>query len=255
MGLSLVEIAALLILVFLVALIYSSVGHGGASGYLALLSFFSVPHEEMAMSALRLNLLVAGMAFWTYRKAGHFSWSLTWPFLVTSVPAALIGGFLKISGTAYSLFLAGVLFYAALRLAFDFETEKIPGNLKAPSLKVALPVGGGVGVLSGLVGVGGGIFLSPLILLSKWAPPKETAAASALFIFVNSLAGIFGRHFRQGFELFLSPALGLMMAVAFLGGWAGSRLGARHFSGRGLKRILALVLAAASLKLFLRGLG
>ncbi|MBI2167009.1 MAG: sulfite exporter TauE/SafE family protein [Candidatus Omnitrophica bacterium] len=254
MGLSLIQMTPVLLLIFLVALIYSSVGHGGASGYLALLSFFSVPHEEMAMSALRLNLLVAGTAFWTYRKAGYFSWSLTWPFLAASVPAAFLGGFLEISSGIYALLLAGVLFYAALRLAFDFETEKIPGILKPPSLKVALPVGGGVGILSGLVGVGGGIFLSPLILLSKWAPPKETAAASALFIFVNSLAGIFGRHLRQNFELYLSPALGLMMAAAFLGGWAGSRLGARHFSGRGLKRILALVLAAASFKL-IRGLG
>lgn len=249
MELSFIQITPLLVLIFFVALIYASVGHGGASGYLALLSFFPVPHEEMAMSALRLNLLVAGMAFWTYRKAGHFSWRLTWPFLVTSVPAAFLGGFLKISSGIYSLLLAGVLLYAALRLAVNFETEKIPGILKVPSLKVALPVGAGVGTLSGIVGVGGGIFLSPLILLSKWAPPKETAAASAIFIFINSLAGIFGRHFRQNFELYLSPLLGLMMIAAFLGGLFGSRLGANHFSGKWVRRILALVLAIASFKL------
>lgn len=254
MELSFVQLTPVLLLIFFVALVYASVGHGGASGYLAILAFFSIPHEEMAMSALRLNLLVAGTAFWTYRKAGHFSWSLTWPFLVTSVPAAFLGGLMKFSPQTYSLLLAGVLFYAAVRLVASFGGKEVSGPVKGSALKIAFPVGAGVGILSGMVGVGGGIFLSPLMLLLRWAGPKETAASSAIFIFVNSLAGILGRHWRQDFELFLSPALGMMVVVAFLGGLAGSRLGANHFSGLWLKRVLALVLIVASFKL-MRGLG
>lgn len=230
---------------FLIALVYSSVGHGGASGYLALLSFLSFPHEIMSTSALCLNLLVAGTAFWFFLRASHFSWGLTWPFTVASVPFAFIGGLLRIPAAFYSLLLAFVLIFAAVRLIFDSTGEQ--HTFKFPSLKISLPLGGAIGILSGMVGVGGGIFLSPILLIFHWADPKKTAATSACFILVNSLAGLFGRLARNSFQV--TPLLLTMVVTAFLGGVIGSRLGANHFSGRWLKRVLAGVLLIATFKL------
>ena len=240
------EIITLLTFTFFVALIYSSVGHGGASGYLALLSFFALPHEQMATSALCLNLLVAGMAFWSFFRASHFSWRLTWPFTVVSIPFAFIGGLLKVPPTVYSLLLACVLIFAAGRLLFELNSDHYEIK-RLPSLAVSLPIGGFIGILSGIVGVGGGIFLSPLLLLFNWADPKKTAAISAFFILVNSLAGLLGRFARD--QVQLRPVLVYMVAAAFLGGVIGSRLGASHFSGKWLKRILACVLLLATFKL------
>lgn len=247
---SVTNLSLILALTFLVAVIYSSVGHGGASGYLALLSFFSIPHDQMATSALILNLLVTGVAFWFFWKAAHFSWSLTWPFVVTSMPAAFAGGLMKIPSQVYSLLLAFALLFAAFRLWIDLKQKEGTVLVKTPSPAVSFPVGAGVGMLSGLVGVGGGIFLSPLILLRRWANAKVTAATSAVFIFVNSFAGLTGRFFRESFELALTPVLLGMVACAFLGGVLGSRLGANHFSGLWLRRILALLLIIACFKLF-----
>lgn len=232
-------------LTFLVALVYSSVGHGGASGYLALLSFFEFSPEEMAASALCLNLLVAAVAFWNFFRASHFSWKLTWPFAVTSVPFAFLGGLLKISAAFYSLFLAGVLVFAAFRLLVTLEKgETIAAP---PPFAVSLPVGAGIGFVSGIAGVGGGIFLSPLLVLCGWGGVKQAAAVSAFFIWVNSLAGLLGRFARHSFTP--PPNAALLVAAAFVGGVLGSRLGANHFSAVGLKRLLAAVLIAASFKL------
>ncbi|MBI4115638.1 MAG: sulfite exporter TauE/SafE family protein [Candidatus Omnitrophica bacterium] len=238
----------ILALTFLVALIYSSVGHGGASGYLAILYFLSVPYEEMAMSALWLNILVAGLAFWNYAKAGYFSGRLTWPFLVTSIPAAFVGGLLKVSPQLYSFLLIAVFLYAAFRLWMISGGEEPIMFENSPSLKIAFPLGTGVGILSGIVGVGGGIFLSPIILLFHWAGAKQTAATSALFILLNSAAGLVGRHLRGSFEWHFSPSLTAMVVAAFIGGLLGSRLGAYHFSSRWLRRALAFVLLIAALK-------
>lgn len=232
-------------LTFIVALIYSSVGHGGASGYLAVLSFFQISHGQMAASALCLNLLVAGMAFWNFLKASHFSWRLTWPFCLTSVPFAFIGGFLKVSSTVYSFLLAAVLVFAAGRLLFEFD-RKVAEISRLPSHSASLSLGGSIGILSGVVGVGGGIFLSPILLLFHWADPKRTAATSAFFILVNSLAGLLGRSVQGHFQI--TEVLVYMVAAAFIGGIIGSRLGANHFSGKWLKRILAGVLLIAAFK-------
>lgn len=240
------ESITLALFTFLVSLIYSSVGHGGASGYLALLSFFAVSHHEMATSALCLNLLVAGMAFWSFFRASYFSRKLVWPFTVTSVPFAFIGGFLKVPIGGYSLLLAGVLFFASWRLIFKFD-RNASKVLHPPSFIWSLVLGGAIGMLSGIVGVGGGIFLSPLMLLFHWADTKHTAAASTAFIFINSLAGLLGKFASHQFQL--SPMVVYMVAAAFLGGIIGSRLGANHFSGKWLKRILAAVLLVAALKL------
>ena len=240
------ELVLIVALTFLVALIYSSVGHGGASGYLAILSFFSLSHDTMAASALCLNILVAGLSFFIYGKAKFFSWKLAWPFVVTSIPAALMGGLIKISPAVYALLLAGALSFAGLRLLLNID-QNANAALQLPPTGVAAGVGGLLGLISGMVGVGGGIFLSPTLILCRWADPKRTAALSAFFIFVNSIAGLIGRSLRG--SVHLTDDWLWMVAAAFVGGILGSRLGAHHFSPVWLRRILAVVLFLAVFKL------
>ncbi|MFQ5696110.1 MAG: sulfite exporter TauE/SafE family protein [Terriglobia bacterium] len=236
----------MLALVFLVAVAYSSVGHGGASGYLAVLSFFGLPPVAMAPGALTLNLLVAGTSFTAYWRAGHFVFGLLWPFLLTSIPFAFLGGLTEVSPQAYMVLLAAVLLFAAFRLLAVVPPKHEESFVRAPKLWAALPVGAGIGFLSGVIGVGGGIFLSPLLILLKWADAKRTAAASAAFIWVNSAAGLYGHLLRKGVDW--SDLLWLV-GVAFAGGLVGSYLGARRFRGLWLRRILGAVLLIATLKL------
>ena len=235
----------LIFLVFLVAMLYASVGHGGASGYLAVMSLIGgYSPALMSTSALILNLLVAGTAWLTFWRMGHGSWSELWPFVVSSIPAAFIGGWLAVSVQTYRLLLAGCLLVAAMRLSLPSLRGEI--HCQAPPLSVALPVGGVLGVVSGIVGVGGGIFLSPLMVLLRWADMKRTAAISAAFIVVNSLAGLAGRLITGRL---LIGSLALPVIAALTGGIVGSRLGAKHFSGLWLRRLLAVVLVVAAGKL------
>ena len=243
-----VSMLVISVLVFVVAALYSSVGHGGASGYLAVLSFFAVAPATMASTALTLNVLVAGVAMISYMRAGHLSWTLAWPFIVLSIPAAFIGGLVHVSEGAYDVLLSFALIFAAFRLAMNVVSPTRANDLRSVNLAVSLPVGAGIGLLSGVVGVGGGIFLSPLMILFRWADAKKTSAIAALFIVVNSLAGLAGR-LAQG-----TLAIGgfaPLIAVAFLGGLIGSYYGANKFSGLVLRRLLALVLVIAATKMLL----
>ncbi|MFQ5798181.1 MAG: sulfite exporter TauE/SafE family protein [Bacteroidota bacterium] len=246
MDFSFPTLAGVSVLFFFVAILYSSVGHGGASGYLAVLSFFSIAPALMSSTALVLNVLVSTTAFFAFYRAGHFSIGLVWPFLVTSVPSAFVGGAVQLPTKAYFLLLAGVLLFAACRLIMEIRAGRDEAFARPPKLAVALPVGAGIGAVSGIVGVGGGIFLSPLILLKAWAGAKRTAAVSALFILVNSLAGLSGRLYTGTFAL---RELVPLLVAAFLGGIVGSRLGATRFSSLTLRRLLGVVLILASLKL------
>lgn len=234
------------ILIFFVAALYSSVGHGGASGYLAVLSFFAVAPAVMSSTALILNVLVAGIGVVVFFRAKHLEINLAWPFILLSVPAAFLGGLVHIADKTYFLLLAFALLVAAIRLAFSFTMSENHDGLQKPSMIVALPIGGGIGFLSGIVGVGGGIFLSPIMILRRWADPKKTSAVSALFIVVNSIAGIVGRTARGGFEF--STAVPFIVA-ALLGGLLGSHFGANKFSGMALRRLLSAVLVIAAFKL------
>jgi len=233
-------------LIFMIALAYSSVGHGGASGYLAVLALFGFMPKEMASSALVLNLLVAGTAFVAYWKNGHFLPRLFWPFALTSVPCALMGGLVDAPTRVYSGLLAIVLAYAAFRLTFASKETGKEESLRVPALSVALPVGAGIGLLSGLLGVGGGIFLSPIMLLFRWADAKRSAAASAAFIWVNSAAALYGHASRQKVDFI---GLWPLVLAAFLGGLAGSFFGARFLKTPVLKRVLAGVLVIAAFKM------
>lgn len=236
-----------------IAFLYSSVGHGGASGYLAVMSFFAFTPDEMASTALILNILVAGIAFGMYWRAGYFSWRLTAPFLLASAPLSYLGGLLKIPAVAYALLLAFILVYAAIRLVLTADSPKVDEKPAAekplPGLGVTLPIGGGIGLLSGVIGIGGGIFLSPILMLKHWAEARPTAATSALFIIVNAMFGLLGRLSRGGLELMeMVPYL----AGAGLGSLLGAYLGANHFSGPTLRRLLGGVLFIAAVKLILK---
>lgn len=242
-----VDIVSLTILIFASALLYSSVGHGGASGYLAAMALFGLAPGVMKPAALTLNILVAFIATVRFYRAGCFSWSLFWPFAITSVPLAFWGGALALPGSLYKKVVGAVLIYAAFQLfRYTLQTarkihERIP-------LFFAVILGAGIGLLSGLTGVGGGIFLSPLLLFAGWADPRKTAGISAAFILVNSIAGICG-HFSKAKGL--PDALPFWAAAAVAGGLIGSGLGSHYFSNMTLRRLLAAVLAVAGLKFML----
>ena len=234
------------VLIFLVATLYSSVGHGGASGYLAILSLFAIAPSVMSSTALVLNVLVAGTGVFAFLRAKHLLCSLSWPFILLSIPAAFLGGLVHVADKTYFVLLALALLAAAVRLSLSFAASEGETPVSAPSMAVSLPIGGVIGFLSGIVGVGGGIFLSPIMILRRWADPKKTSAVAALFIVVNSLAGILGRVARGGFEF--SVALPFLVAAVF-GGIAGSYYGANRFSGMTLRRLLSAVLLIAAFKL------
>jgi len=234
------------VLLVLVAFLYSSVGHGGASGYLALMAFFSFAPEMMRPTALLINIFVSLIAFVQYYRGGFFKWNLFWPFALASFPAAFIGGMISVDVGLYKKILAVLLLFSVVRLlGIKFKTATF--DVKQ-NVFLALLIGAIIGLFSGMIGIGGGIILSPIILLLHWADMKKTAAVSALFIFVNSLAGLAGL-FTKGFEF--KTEMGLMIVLALLGGILGSYFGANKFKSEFLNKILAIVLIIASLKLII----
>lgn len=244
------EPTALLIIlaIFVVAVLYSSVGHGGASGYLAVMAFFAVAPEITRPTALVLNLFVASIATVQFWRAGYFSWRLFWPFAATSIPFAFIGGLIHMPTNLYKIVLGLVLLFAAFRLAWKFASDN--DEASRPRFLYALIVGAGIGLLSGLVGVGGGIFLTPVLLLMHWSETKTAAGISALFIFVNSVAGLTGRFYANPALLETLPSsVWFWIISAVIGGMAGSLLGATKFNSLMLRRVLALVLLFAAVKL------
>ena len=232
-------------LLIIVAFLYSAVGHGGASGYLALMALFSFAADTMRPTALLLNLFVSLIAFFQYYRSGYFKWNLFWPFAVTSIPAAFLGGLITIDASIYKIILAILLLFSVVRLlGMKFKTKEL---LKEQNTWLSLLIGAIIGLFSGMIGIGGGIILSPLVLLLHWANMKQTATLSALFIFVNSLSGFAGLLVK-GFEY--KNEMGIMLVIAFIGGIAGSYYGARKFESSLLNKILAVVLIMASVKLF-----
>jgi len=239
------EIVLLGTSVFAVALLYSSVGHAGASGYIAVMTLFGLGVEVVRPTALTFNIVVAAIGAVQWWRAGHFSWSLFWPFAVLSVPAAFLGGWLQIPAHYLKLVIGFVLWFSAWRL---LARRADPAGICRPRRPVAVAAGAGIGFLAGLTGTGGGIFLTPLILFRRWAPMREAAAVSVLFIFVNSLSGLAG-YARSGraFPDFAWP----LAAVVAAGGFLGSRLGSRHLPVRVITALLAAVLVIAGVKLVL----
>ena len=234
-------------LIFIAALLYASVGHAGASGYLAAMALFSVAPEEMKPTALVLNLLVASVGTMRYARAGCFAWNIFWPFAVLSIPFAFLGGMWKLPVATYKLILGTVLLFAAWRLAIK-QSAQAPMTQKPIVLPLALALGALIGLLSGLTGVGGGIFLSPVLLLLGWADVRRTAGVSIVFILVNSAAGLLG-HIESVKSL---PHQVVWWApAAFIGGLVGAELGSHRLTPLLMRRMLAVVLVVAGLKMLL----
>jgi hypothetical protein len=237
---------------FLIAsFLYSTVGHGGASAYLAIGALVGLSRAEMVPIALSLNVLVTSLGLWHYGRAGFFQLRLLLPFVLTSIPMAFIGGSLELSPQVFSALLGVTLLIAALRL-LGLGRAMRPREVESRWLwPVGLLLGALLGFLAGLIGVGGGIFLSPLLLFLGWANVKRTAAVSAAFIWVNSLSGLFAHALRgtSDWDLLLP-----LLAVVAVGGGLGSRLGALRFSPVLIQRLLGAVLLVASLKLLLQAI-
>ena len=233
-----------LMLLFVVAFLYASVGHGGASGYLALMALFNFAPPIMKSSALLLNIFVSFIAFAQYYRGAYFKWKLFLPFTIASVPAAFIGASITVDEVVYKKGLGVILIFPIIRLFGFFNTES--EEQKEVNIIIALIVGASIGFLSGMLGIGGGIILSPVILLLHYGNMKQTASVSALFIFVNSISG-FASLLSKGIKIDTMVYVWLIIAVA--GGLLGAYFGSKKWDNTLLKRVLAIVLCIASFKL------
>jgi uncharacterized membrane protein YfcA len=231
------------------AFLYASVGHGGASAYIAAMAIAGIAPAEMRPIALMLNVLVASLATYKFRLAGHFRWGLFWPFAVMSIPAAYLGGAITLPGSAYKVLVGLVLLYAGWQLWWSARAGEELRPVRPMSMPLAMSIGAVLGVLSGLTGVGGGIFLSPILLLFGWAGTKQTSAVAAPFILVNSLAALAAGFVRNPVP---PPDYAWwLMAAVLVGGWAGAEYGSRRFPNPLIRQLLAVVLAVAGGKMVL----
>lgn len=235
----------LLICIALMAFLYASVGHGGASGYHAVMALFAVSTVLMKSTALTLNIFVAGISFYHYAKAGYFKRKIFIPFAVGSIPMAYVGGGILIEEQVYKGVLGFFLVFAVLKMLGFIGKEK--RDTKTLPFFIGVFSGTILGFVSGLIGIGGGIILSPVLLLFRWAKVKEAAAVSALFIFVNSISGLIGLVSAGGYHTV--PHIEYWILIAIIGGFAGAFIGAKQMTNKGVRYLLSLVLGLASIKL------
>ena len=227
------------------AFLYASVGHGGASGYHAIMALFAIESILMKSTALTLNIFVAGISFYYYQKAGYFKWKVFFPFALVSIPLAYLGGTISIQEEIYKGVLGVFLIFAVLKMLGIIGKEK-EGLVKLP-FGLGIIFGGILGFISGLIGIGGGIILSPVLLIFRWAKMKEAAAISALFIFVNSISGLIGIINSGNYKPI--DDIWVWIIIAIIGGSAGSYFGSKKISSIGVQYLLSFVLSLASIKL------
>lgn len=244
------DIIVLSILFLLVATFYTTVGHAGASGYLAMMALVGLAPEVMRPTALVLNIVVASFTVYRFRKARFFSWAGLWPFLLGSVPFAAAGGIQSLARGTYYAAMGAVLLFAAAYLVWralgtrPVMEERVVRVRRIP----AILMGCAIGYVSGLIGVGGGIFLSPVLLMLNWAGPRTTAGISAPFILINSAVALAAGSLTVQS---LPAELPYLLAAALAGAWIGTWLGLERMRQRGLLIMLAVVMSLAGLKLLL----
>jgi uncharacterized membrane protein YfcA len=232
-----------------VAFLYASVGHAGASGYIAVFALAGMAPEQIKPLALLLNVVVASVGCWNYLRPGHLPMRRIWPVYVMAIPAAFLGGWLNLPAFWFRRLVGVVLFFSALRLGRSLHD---PEELRQPSRGLLLAAGASLGLLAGLTGTGGGVFLTPLLLVCRWCTTREAAAVSVLFILINSIAGLAGLGWSGGLvvvEALQRPELVMLFPAVLLAGGLGSRLGSRHWPVAWIRRALAVVLLLASWKL------
>lgn len=236
---------------FIIAMIYASVGFGGGSSYLALMAVAAVSMDIMRPAALLCNIIVVAGGTWIFYKEGLVNLRKTWPFLASSVPLAFAGGIWPIRENTFFLILGSVLVFASLALWFQekFQNQDHARPMTTPA---ALSVGGAIGFLSGLVSIGGGIFLSPVLHMIRWDDARRISAVASIFILVNSVSGLAGQLSRAG-ELDIKFIAPLLLAV-FAGGQIGSRLGARYFNTTAIRKITAVLILIAGLNILVNHL-
>jgi len=226
------------------ATLYSSVGHGGASSYIAIMALFGVPATVMRPTALALNIIVSSFAALRFVRAGQFRWRVLWPFLIGALPMAYVGGAIHLPSEIYRPIVGVVLWLAAARLLWPKPLQAM-AETRDPPIVAAIAAGAGIGLLSGLTGTGGGIFLSPLLLFFAWTTPKQASGVAAVFILVNSIAGLAG---NAASLQHLPPALPLYAGAVLVGAVIGTTLGIR-LPAVLVVRSLAVVLVVAGAKL------
>jgi uncharacterized membrane protein YfcA len=232
-----------------VAVLYSSVGHAGASGYIAAMALLGFAPEQMRPTALALNLLVGGIGLFRFWRGGHVRWRNVLPFVLASAPAAFFAAQIKLPRESYSLLLGMVLLVAALgvfRSASRAERDDIESMGRRVPWLPGLLIGGSIGVLSGLTGTGGAIFLTPLLLFARWMPTREASGTSVAFVWINSLTGLAGLLHASGT---LPSALPMWLVAVALGAVLGTQLGLRWMPVKALRHALGVVLLIAALKL------
>lgn len=237
-------------LFFAASILYSSVGHGGASGYLAAMGLFGVAPAIMRPTALVMNIAVASISLYKFSRASGFRWRLFWPFAVTAVPMAFVGGRIQLPILWFGVLVGSVLLFSAIRLFIEtLNAGKKARTIKGPPpIALAIVLGAAIGLLSGLTGVGGGIFLSPLLVLSGWATVRDSAAPTAAFVLVNSISGLLGLLSRQPT---LPDALPYWVAAVIVGGLIGATYGSRRLGNNAMRQALAAVLVIAGAKMIL----
>lgn len=237
------------LLFFIIALVYSAVGFGGGSSYIAALALFDYPYESIPVIALICNLIVVSGGIYHFRNKGHFKWFLFWPFAVSSIPMAFIGGRIPVSKEFFLILLGACLIVIAVRLFFINRTIKDYSEYRLPKTPLAIILGAILGLLAGLVGIGGGIFLAPVLLHLRWGLPKQIAATAALFILLNSLSGLAGQFVKGTSMIDLQDYWPLFLSV-FVGGQIGSRIGSGSvLSHRMIKDLTALLVLFVSLRI------
>jgi len=241
------ETVTLTIVFFCISLLSAMVGHAGASAYLATMVIAGMAPAEMKPIALLLNIVVASIATTIYLRRGCFSWNVFWPFAITSVPFAFLGGTLPIHGALYKILVGLALIFTALRFSFGVKQIQANSNSSRPPSRIlALLVGSGLGLLSGMTGIGGGVFLSPLLLTFRWSAPRKTSGIAAAFILLNSISGLLGHGLATHS---LPPHMGLWALVVACGGCFGAALGSGSLPVRQIYYALSLLLLIAGIKL------
>ena len=242
--------AVLLAAIGAVAFLYSSVGHGGATGYLAVMALLGIAPDVARPGALWMNCVVASIAFWRFQRAGFFDVKVFWPLAAASIPCAWLGSRMHLAGAAYALVLGGALLVAGWFLGWGRSASRDASPTRTIAWPLAVLAGGGLGFLAGLTGIGGGVFLTPLLIFLNWTPAKVAGGISALFIVVNSIAGLIG---LGGKALIWQPVFLGAVVVGVAGALLGTHLGVNRWRTDTFRRALASVLWIAAGKLILTG--